>query len=475
MLTSSKPSMSVPASAPVEPAIRVRDLGKMYRIYQHPRDRLKEMLFHRFGKRYAREFWALRAVSFELRPSERLGVIGRNGAGKSTLLQILAGTLTPTEGDVAVRGRVSAILELGSGFNPEFTGRENVFLNAALLGLPREAVEQRLDEILAFADIGQFVEQPVKTYSSGMVVRLAFAISTTLDPDVLILDEALAVGDVFFAQKCFRRLDELRSRGTAIVLVTHDVTAVSQFCSSLLVLDQGSAIFQGDPVQGIRLYLSLQRGQAAVAAPRVERAASDSGNAPAAAGDMLRWPSEDQYLDVSGVQAVGSGARLTAAALCGEDGAARTVFEIGESAVFFSEFLVEEELGVPIGGVTLVNERNVFVHGKNSLQHEIAAPPTVRAGTVLRFRQTIKLDVAMGPYTFVLGLATIDAADYDHAAFMSAGALAERQTRVVSIGQAGAFTVGPRTTGQAQPHHGLCGLPGSCSLQVLPRVETEAE
>jgi lipopolysaccharide transport system ATP-binding protein len=457
-------------------AIRVRDLGKMYRIYQQPRDRLKEMLFHRFGKRYAREFWALRGVSFELRPSERLGVIGRNGAGKSTLLQMLAGTLTPTEGDVSVRGRVSAILELGSGFNPEFTGRENVFLNAALLGLPREEVDKRLDEILAFADIGQFVEQPVKTYSSGMVVRLAFAISTTLDPDVLILDEALAVGDVFFAQKCFRRLDELRSRGTAIVLVTHDVTAVSQFCSSLLVLDQGSIIFHGDPVQGIRRYLSLQRGQAAAAAPRVERpAASDASNVPAAAGDAIRWPSEDQFLDVSRVQAVGSGARLTAAALCGEDGAARTVFEIGESAVFFTEFLVEEDLGVPIGGVTLVNERNVFVHGKNSLQHEIAAPPIVRAGTVLRFRQTIKLDVAMGPYTFVLGLATMDAADYDHAAFMSAGALAERQTRVLSIGQAGAFTVGPRTTGQAQPHHGLTGLPGSCSLQVLPPVETNAE
>src|SRR5829696_2572400 len=197
------PVFSPPAP---EVAISVRGAGKMHRIYDRPQDRLKQMLW-RGRRQYGREFWALRDVSFELRRGEMMGIIGRNGSGKSTLLQIIAGTLTPSEGEVTVNGRVAALLELGSGFNPEFTGRENVFLNGSILGISREEIQQRFDDIAAFADIGGFIEQPVKTYSSGMLVRLAFAVQASIEPDVLIVDEALAGGDVFFRQKCYRRLE----------------------------------------------------------------------------------------------------------------------------------------------------------------------------------------------------------------------------------------------------------------------------
>ena len=204
---------TLPATSDSDVVISVRSVGKMYRLYDHPQDRLKEQLFWRFGKHYGREFWALHDVSFEVRRGERLGIIGRNGAGKSTLLQILAGVLPPSQGEFGVSGRVAALLELGSGFNSEFTGRENVFLNGSILGISQEEIEQRFDEIAAFADIGDFIDQPVKLYSSGMVIRLAFAISASIAPDVLILDEALAVGDIFFTQKCFKRLDELNCAG----------------------------------------------------------------------------------------------------------------------------------------------------------------------------------------------------------------------------------------------------------------------
>src|SRR5690349_16399189 len=225
-----------PADIDADVALRVRDVSKMYRIYDNPQDRLKRMLFRRRRDSYGHEFWALRDVSFEVKKGQAIGVLGRNGSGKSTLMQIIAGTLAPTAGDVWVNGRVSALLELGSGFNPEFTGRENVFLNGAILGIPREEMERRFDDIAAFADIGEFIDQPVKMYSSGMFVRLAFAVQACLEPDVLIVDEALAVGDVFFTQKCFRRMGELIDRGTAVVLVTHDVAAVSQFCQQVMVL-----------------------------------------------------------------------------------------------------------------------------------------------------------------------------------------------------------------------------------------------
>ncbi len=220
-----------------KPAIAVRDLAKCYQIYAKPQHRLLQTLL-RGMKRYYRDFWALDGVTFDVARGETFGVVGRNGSGKSTLLQLVCGTLTPTRGEIAINGRVAALLELGAGFNPEFTGRENVYLNATVLGLTHAEIDARFDRIAEFADIGDFIEQPVKTYSSGMFVRLAFAVIAHVDADILVIDEALAVGDVFFTQKCMRFLRGFRERGT-ILLVSHDLQAVMGFCDRALWLDAG--------------------------------------------------------------------------------------------------------------------------------------------------------------------------------------------------------------------------------------------
>jgi lipopolysaccharide transport system ATP-binding protein len=237
-------------------AIKAQHLSKRYRIYDRPWDKLREMVGLGSGRLH-RDFWALEDVSFELESGRTLGIIGQNGSGKSTLLQILAGIMSQTRGDCFVRGKVSALLELGSGFNPEFTGRENVFMNGAILGLDRRQMEQRFEAIAAFAEVGDFMGQPVKTYSSGMFMRLAFAVAVNVDPDILLVDEALSVGDLIFQHRCMHRMNHLRDIGKTIVLVTHDLEAVTKFCDLALLLDKGRLIEQGKPDMIVQKYRAL--------------------------------------------------------------------------------------------------------------------------------------------------------------------------------------------------------------------------
>ncbi|MEI6215281.1 MAG: ABC transporter ATP-binding protein [Desulfuromonadales bacterium] len=250
-----------------EPAISIQGLGKCYHIYDKPRDRLLQMLFR--GRRtYYREFWALQDVSFEVARGETVGIVGRNGAGKSTLLQIICNTLNPSLGDVRVNGRVAALLELGAGFNPEFTGRENVYLNASILGLATREIDARYDEIVAFSGIGDFIHQPVKTYSSGMYVRLAFAVATSVEPDILVVDEALSVGDGGFARKSFDRILELKKRGTTILFCSHSLYQVEAFCDRALWLDKGLVCAKGAAADVTTAYAASLSQEAA--APQVE-------------------------------------------------------------------------------------------------------------------------------------------------------------------------------------------------------------
>lgn len=225
-------------------AITIRGLSKCYQVYDQPRHRLMQMLF-RGRRQYYREFWALRDVSFDVKRGETVAIIGRNGSGKSTLLQLLCGTLAPTTGAVEVAGRIAALLELGAGFNPEFTGRENVFLNAAILGLSRAQIEERFAQIEAFAEIGNFIDQPVKTYSSGMYVRLAFSVAIHTDPQVLVVDEALSVGDARFQAKCMNRIKQMKEAGVSILFVSHDINAVRSLCDRAIWLDRGTVRLRG--------------------------------------------------------------------------------------------------------------------------------------------------------------------------------------------------------------------------------------
>lgn len=237
-------------------ALKVEQVSKQYRIYSHPTDRLKESLTLGVWKRH-REFWALKNISFQIEAGTTTGIVGPNGSGKSTLLQIITGTLEPTHGNVWHQGRVSALLELGSGFNMEFTGVENVFMNGALLGLSRREVEKLLPEIERFAEIGQFIHQPVKTYSSGMYVRLAFSVAISVDPDLLIVDEALAVGDAIFQHRCTRRIREMQENGTTILVVSHDPNAVRALCSRAILLNSGRVEADGKPVDVLNRYQKI--------------------------------------------------------------------------------------------------------------------------------------------------------------------------------------------------------------------------
>jgi ABC-type polysaccharide/polyol phosphate transport system ATPase subunit len=235
-------------------AVIVENGSKNYRIYSKPADRLKELIFR--GHKFHTDFWALRNVSFSVPKGSTFGVVGENGSGKSTLLQMIAGTLQPTDGKITLEGRVAALLELGSGFNPEFTGRENVILNAAIMGLTEEETIQRLPEIERFAEIGDFIDQPVKTYSSGMYVRLAFAVAIHVDPEILLVDEALSVGDVYFQQRCMRRIRQMKQDGKTILFVSHDVTAVKNLCDMAIWLEHGELKAIGEPDSVVGKYLA---------------------------------------------------------------------------------------------------------------------------------------------------------------------------------------------------------------------------
>ncbi|MFH7027172.1 MAG: ABC transporter ATP-binding protein [Heteroscytonema crispum UTEX LB 1556] len=233
-------------------AISLKNVSKCYKRYARPVDRLKEILLPK--KSHAQEFWALRDISLEVPKGETVGIIGQNGSGKSTLLQIIAGTLTPTTGAVEVNGRVSALLELGSGFNPEFTGRQNVYFNGQIVGLTRAEIEAKFDEIAAFAEIGDFMEEPVKTYSSGMYVRLAFAVAINVNPEILIVDESLAVGDGVFVHRCMAKIRDFQDGGGTILFVSHDVGAVSRLCSEAIWINQGVIVDSGKPIEVCKHY-----------------------------------------------------------------------------------------------------------------------------------------------------------------------------------------------------------------------------
>jgi len=462
-----------------EPVIKVRGLGKRYDIYANPRDRLKHLILPGLADlvgraaavpTYHREFWALRDISFEVRPGETLGIIGRNGGGKSTLLQILAGTLAPTEGEVSVKGRVAALLELGSGFNPEFSGRENVMLNARILGLSRQDIESRYEQIVAFADIGDFIEQPVKTYSSGMFVRLAFAVQAHIDASIVIIDEALAVGDVFFRQKCYARLEEIRKAGAAIILVSHAMTDIEQFCERAILLDQGKVDFIGGSVEAAKRYYQRHQAESFVeaASPVAVEAKMEIPEANSFSA-LNGWAPPAAFVGASELTQVGNGwAECIRIAVCDEHGSPLRHFAQGQLAVFLSEFRLIRDIGIPTCGIVLHNDRGVIVHGKGSIEHGVGTDIRLKAGTVLRCRQTILLDLQIGEYTFEVGLGAIDPALFSRMAQLSHDEIDASVRHICVLPNAGSLSVGWRQyrDGAALTHHGIANLPGTIEFYM---------
>lgn len=418
--------------------IKVRNISKSYHIYERPEDRLKQMLAR--GRRvYGREFWALRDVSLEVRRGETVGIIGRNGSGKSTLLQIITGTLTPTSGEVTVTGRVAALLELGSGFNPEFTGRENVYLNGAILGFTREQIAQRFNEITAFADIGEFIDQSVKLYSSGMLVRLAFAVQACVEPDVLIVDEALAVGDVFFQQKCYRRIEELRQQGTTVLLVSHNMGDIKQLCERAIFLRNGEVVFSGDAADAVAQYLLQEQHERM---PLIGLEEERSEGFEQVSTIHIPLPHRSAFFDISAREQIGNGwASCTRVALVDQRNQPCRVFQQGDVARFIYEFELHHPIEVPIGGLDIENDKGVLVHGKNTLQFDYVVPQMMNAGERIRFQQDVKLDIATGDYTFEIGIGTIRYNDFVHRSKYLSPDLYARVVRMCHIHAVGHFTV----------------------------------
>lgn len=459
-----------------EVAIAVRDVSKCYQVYEKPGDRLKQALYPRMQRAlrtetrsYYREFWALRNISFEVRRGETMGIIGRNGSGKSTLLQLICGTLAPTAGQIETNGRIAALLELGSGFNPEFTGRENVFMNAAVLGLSEQEIADRYDRIVEFSEIEDFIDQPVKTYSSGMFMRLAFAVQAHIDASIVVIDEALTVGDVFFRQKCYARLEQLREAGAAILLVSHSMPDIEQFCERAILLDHGNARFLGNASEAAKHYYLMHQPQ------RPDLVASDTGeddgegDADVAIGSEGNRPDASALMDVSGKAQVGDGrARCTALAILDSQGAARNSFQQGERATFYFEFEVDGEIGVPIVGMVITNDRGVIVHGKSNLQYPEDAPSTSRRTRRISCHQEVSLDLAAGEYTFQIGLASASRANWDNRNRIPYEAEMGFVTRICHVSNVASFSVrmGTRDGVTFLTHHGVADLPGSIRVHV---------
>jgi ABC-type polysaccharide/polyol phosphate transport system ATPase subunit len=346
-------------------AIDVRGLAKAYRIYPTPSSRLKQMLW-RGRRRFFHEFWALHDISFSVARGECVGFLGKNGSGKSTLLQMIAGTLEPTRGTCTVAGRVSALLELGAGFNPDFTGRENVILNGALFGISANEMQERLPSIIEFSELGDFVDQPVKTYSSGMFVRLAFATAIHVEPQVLLVDEALAVGDAAFQYKCMERIQLLRSRGMSILFVTHDTSAVRKICDRAFWLDSGNLVTSGPAIEIADQYDSFMRAKSG--APESETLpASDNG------GGSLSSIAEKQRTGAASIRSVSASDHNGAPA--------NLVCMGGELRVTVSYDVHQESSGLIIG-VALLRNDQLYIAGLNTKLDNIEAPAGIGSHSI---------------------------------------------------------------------------------------------
>ncbi|MEE3915075.1 ABC transporter ATP-binding protein [Pseudomonas viridiflava] len=406
-----------------QPVISVNNVSKCFYTYDKPHERLKQALVPRLqrwaGKQatttYGKEFWALRDISFDVNKGETVGIVGRNGSGKSTLLQIICGTLAPTLGEIQTRGRVAALLELGSGFNPEFTGRENVYLNAAVLGLTRDEVDERFDAIAGFADIGEFLDQPVKAYSSGMAVRLAFAVQAQVDPEILVVDEALSVGDARFQAKCFERLRQLKENGTSILLVTHSSEQVVTHCSRAILLEQSRIEMIGESRPVINRYTDLLfgRDKSPITEKSLDLAEAERVEiAPVETDTIALRFDEDVYASRPGYNPHeyrwGDGAAtLLDFHLSASGREFPNSVESGEEIVFNLALRFNRMIVNPIIGFTIKTKEGVTVYGTNSYMQDCEVvsslgSPGTDAKACLRFRNAL----ATGDYFISVGIAS---------------------------------------------------------------------
>lgn len=359
-----------------EIAIQVKHLDKMYKLYNKPSDRLRETLGLKVP---VREHYALRDVNFQVERGETVGIIGTNGSGKSTILKIITGVLNPTAGEVTVNGRISALLELGAGFNTEYTGIENIYLNGTMMGFSREEVDARLQDILDFADIGDFVYQPVKAYSSGMFVRLAFAVAINIDPEILIVDEALSVGDVFFQAKCYRKFEEFKKMGRTILFVSHDLSSISRYCDRVILLNKGVKMEEGSPKQMVDMYKQLLVGQDPAKAEENKETQKEN------------W-SEQFQVNPNMLEYGSKLAEIVDFAVLDENGLCTNTIEKGSSFQIKMKVVFHENIQEPIMAYTFKDIKGTEITGTNTLFEKMAVEHSEAGDTcTVTFRQDMFL------------------------------------------------------------------------------------
>lgn len=433
--------------------IKVENLTKVYKLFRSPGERLAYQLFR---TKKGTDYRALNEISFQVRKGEAFAVIGKNGSGKSTLLQILAGIIKKTSGDVEINGRIAALLELGSGFDPESTGYENIYMNSSILGADKKHIEKKIQQIIEFADIGEYLYQPVKTYSSGMFVRLGFAVAINVDADILLIDEALAVGDIFFRQKCYARLNELRKNGVTIVLVTHNMSEVEQFCERAIYLKNGEIVSSGKSSDVVQYYyLDNQPKRSSV----VEK---KSKNAELSIPFVDHWNvKEPVFFELEESQEIADGsAHYIKIGLFDENGNAKREFQQGEKAYFYAEIQVEADIDIPVHAVILYDQRQLIVHGKDTMQMNMGLPTGIKKGQLIRLLHIVQLDVAEGEYTFSMGLGSVTQDVYNNRSAYIQEDLHARTKRHCTRTTIGSFAVHQKDIGAPtrMMFHGLCNL-----------------
>lgn len=398
-------------------AIQVDNVEKIYKLYDKPSDRLKEALGLGKGKHHT-EHHALKGISMSIRQGECVGIIGTNGSGKSTILKIITGVLTPTRGSVTVNGRISALLELGAGFNMEYNGIENIYLNGTMIGFSKKEIDEKLDAILEFADIGEYVYQPVKTYSSGMFVRLAFAVAINIDPEILIVDEALSVGDVFFQAKCYHKFEEFKEMGKTIVFVSHDLGSISKYCDRVVLLNQGTKLGEGEPKQMIDTYKQVLVGQY-VAPTESQRLLDDEklremaakgvdGSKVLAAGTQgnSALAENPELLEYGSKKAV-----ITEYYITDDKGMKTSAILKGGSFSIHMKVRMQEKLQAPIFAFTIKNVRGTEITGTNTM-FEKAFLESVEAGEEKEITFTQDMNLQGGDYLLSLGVTGYENNDF---------------------------------------------------------------
>lgn len=379
-----------------ETAIQVTDVTKIYKLYDRPKDRLKESLGLTRKKCY-QEHYALNHINFEVEKGETVGIIGTNGSGKSTMLKLITGVLTPTEGRIEVEGRISALLELGAGFNMEYTGIENVYLNGSMIGFSKSEIDAKLQDILDFADIGEFVHQPVKSYSSGMFVRLAFAVAINIDPEILIVDEALSVGDVFFQAKCYRKFEEFKKQGKTILFVSHDLGSITKYCDRAILLNRGEKIFEGTPKETVDIYKKVLVGQFD---PSELEQDMDANDITKLSTDK-EWKEKIQ-VNPELIEYGEKSAEITDYALLDDNGLITNTFMKGSTFSVRMKITFHEDIKEPIFAFTIKNLQGIELTGTNTVYEKVDVPP-MKAGETKEVTFTQRLDLQGGEYLVSLG------------------------------------------------------------------------